>query len=96
MSHSKAGLYPYTRHPINNRAEPTFALLRYFLGGYRPSKTDQLPMSLNFFDFRLELSILKGGVSLATHLTPKDQIQSLPLTLSIETENTITAYSKGA
>jgi hypothetical protein len=33
-------------HPIANRAEPTFALLRYSLGGYRPSKTDRLPVSL--------------------------------------------------
>ncbi len=31
--------------PITNRAEPTFALLRYSLGGYRPSKTDRLSMS---------------------------------------------------
>ena len=35
-------------HPIANRAEPTFALLRYSLGGYRPSKTDRLPVFLNW------------------------------------------------
>ena len=30
---------------IANHAEGTLVLLRYSLGGYRPSKTDQLPVS---------------------------------------------------
>ena len=40
---------PYTHvlySPITNRAEGTFVILRYFLGGYRPSKTDLLSLSL--------------------------------------------------
>ena len=40
---------PYTHmlfRPIADRAEETFAILRYSLGGYRPSKTDRLTMSL--------------------------------------------------
>ena len=40
---------PYTNmlySPIANRAEETFEILRYSLGGYRPSKTDRLPGSL--------------------------------------------------
>src|SRR4051812_49989403 len=45
---------------------------------------------------RLVFPVFKGGVSLATRFTPKGKGQSLPLTLSIETENTVTAYSKGA
>ena len=39
---------PYTNtllSPITERAEETFATLRYSLGGYRPSKTDQLALS---------------------------------------------------
>ena len=39
---------PYTNtllSPIAERAEETFATLRYSLGGYRPSKTDQLALS---------------------------------------------------
>ena len=39
---------PYTNtlfRPIANRAEGTFAILRYSLGGYRPSKTDPLALS---------------------------------------------------
>ena len=38
---------PYTHtlfRPIANRAERTFAILRYSLGGYRPSKTDPLAL----------------------------------------------------
>jgi hypothetical protein len=31
--------------PIANRAEMTFVILRYSLGGYRPSKTDRLSLS---------------------------------------------------
>ena len=44
----------------------------------------------------LEFSTTKGGVSLATHPTPKGRDHSLPLTLSIKIETTITACSKGA
>ena len=38
---------PYTNmlfRLIANQAEGTFAILRYSLGGYRPSKTDLLPL----------------------------------------------------
>src|SRR6476660_3946338 len=40
-THGKAGLCSYTRNAVSNRAEPTFALLRYDLGGGRPSQTAQ-------------------------------------------------------
>ena len=84
-------------HLIANQAEPTFVLLRYSLGGYRPSKTDRLPVFLRQFDGkRLDSPVPKGGVSLATPPGPKAGVRSLPLTLSIETEEPVTAYSKGA
>ena len=44
----------------------------------------------------LVIPISKGGVSLTTHRGPKAMNQSLPLTLSIKIETTVTAYSKGA
>jgi hypothetical protein len=44
----------------------------------------------------LVIPISKGGVSLTTQRIPKDAFHSLPLTLSIKTETTVTAYSKGA
>ena len=45
-SHSQPGLYPYARRIVANHAEPGFALLRYSLGGNRPSQTDPLALSL--------------------------------------------------
>ena len=45
---------------------------------------------------RLVIPIPKGGVSFATQEPPKGLHHSLPLTLSIETETTVTACSKGA
>ena len=45
QSHSQAPLCTCTRHLSANPAEPTIALLRDSLGGYRPSKTDRLPLS---------------------------------------------------
>ncbi len=39
QSRSQAGLCYCTRRPISDRSEPTFARLRYSLGGDRPSQT---------------------------------------------------------
>ena len=43
-SRSQAPLYLYALHAIANRIEGTFALLRYFLGGDRPSQTARLTL----------------------------------------------------
>ena len=45
MSRSQAPLYLYALHAIANRTEGTFALLRYLLGGDRPSQTTHLTLS---------------------------------------------------
>ena len=45
LSYSKARLYAYTRRAIAKRAERTIELLRYNLGGNRPSQTDPLSRS---------------------------------------------------
>ena len=51
----------HSKHAIANHAEPTFALLRYSLGGYRPSKTDRLPWSLILIQgLRLDFPEHKG------------------------------------
>ena len=39
----------HSKQPISNRPEPTFARLRYTLGGDRPSQTARLPMSRDRF-----------------------------------------------
>ena len=45
FSCSQAHLYPYARCVIADHAECTIALLRYFLGGDRPSQTTHLTLS---------------------------------------------------
>ena len=45
-SRCKAGLCHCTLGTVSIRAEPTFVLLRYSLGGDRPSQTTQLPLFL--------------------------------------------------
>src|ERR1700738_2748311 len=45
---------------------------------------------------RLVIPMSKGGVSLLARRPPKGPLQSLPLTLSIKIEKTVTACSKGA
>ena len=47
MSRSQAPLCVYTLRTITDRAEGTIALLRYFLGGDRPSQTTHHTLSLN-------------------------------------------------
>jgi len=44
-SHSQAPFYVYALRLIANQAEGTIALLRYSLGGDRPSQTAQLTLS---------------------------------------------------
>ena len=44
-SRSQAPFYLYALHAIANRAEGTFVLLRYLLGGDRPSQTTHLTLS---------------------------------------------------
>ena len=45
LSRSQAGFCHYTRRAISDRSEPTFARLRYSLGGDRPSQTTQHALS---------------------------------------------------
>ena len=79
---------------ISVRTEGTFGRLRYSLGGYRPSKTDRLTRSSGrIHGSGLDPPVSKGGVSLMTPTPPKGRLQRLPLTLSIKTEETMTAYS---
>ena len=45
LSYSQASLCHYTLQAISNRFELTFASLRYFLGGDRPSQTTHQALS---------------------------------------------------
>jgi hypothetical protein len=67
---------------IANHAEGTFELLRYTLGGNRPSQTDPLPRSLlQIHGNRLDVQSSKGGISLGASITP-DEATSLAPTYS--------------
>src|SRR6266446_2862050 len=63
-SRSQAPFYLYARCPIADRAEGTFELLRYLLGGDRPSQTAHLALSAaQVHGSGLEFKHNKGGVS---------------------------------
>ena len=96
LSYSKAGLCPYTRHTVSNRAEPTFALLRYSLGGDRPSQTAQLTrFHARIHGSRLGHKNIKGGISPVAHIQPKPDDQSLPPILRMMDSWPMSACSKG-
>ena len=96
MSRSKAGLCPYTQHTVSNRAEPTVALLRYSLGGDRPSQTAQLAWSLaRIHGTRLGQKNIQGGISRTAPSRPEPRLRSLPPILRRTDSWPIPAYSKG-
>ena len=64
QSRSQAGLCHCTRRPISDRSEPTFARLRYYLGGDRPSQTTRHRGSRILIQgSRLDAKQVKGGIS---------------------------------
>ncbi len=82
---------------IADHAEGTFEVLRYFLGGNRPSQTDPLTLfPTRIHGPELEFRFIKTGISLMTppQLTPK--LQSLPAMLHMTNQNPMSDYSKGA
>ena len=97
QSRSQAGLCHYTLQPISNRFEPTFARLRYSLGGDRPSQTTHHAGSRTRVHWpRLDNRVQKGGIS----RTPPQQLalplQRLPPILHISTLLPLQSCSKGA
>ena len=93
----KLPLYLYAQHTIANRAEGTLELLRYRLGGNRPSQTDPLILSpTRFHGPRLDVRLLKTGISLLARLDLTTQLQSLPAMLHMKNQTTMSDYSKGS
>ena len=67
QSRSQAHFYLYAQRTIANRAECTFGLLRYLLGGDLPSQTAHLALFLaRIHGTRLEVKHHKAGISLMT------------------------------
>ena len=96
-SRSQAGLCHCTQRPISDRPEPTFARLRYSLGGDRPSQTTHHAGSQpRFHGTWLDIRNQKGGIS---RLAPRNlaaTLQSLPPILHSHFLMPLQSYSKGA
>ena len=82
---------------IANHAEGTFELLRYLLGGNRPSQTDPLTRSpTRFHGLRLDIRLFKTGISLMTPPGLTTELQCLPAMLHMKNQMPISDYSKGS
>ena len=81
---------------IANRTEPTFVLLRYSLGGDRPSQTAHLTVSQR--DKPPVRIILRTRVVFHQRLHQRlaPQLQRLPPILHMQQNNTAQGYSKGS
>jgi len=82
---------------IADHAEGTFELLRYCLGGNRPSQTDPLTLFHTRIHGKwLDVRFNKTGISLMapSHLTAG--LRSLPAMLHMLNQKPISDYSKGA
>ena len=86
QSRSQAGLCHCTQRPISDRPEPTFARLRYSLGGDRPSQTTHHTGSRTRLHWpRLDNRMQKGGISRTPPRQLALSLQRLPPILHIFT-----------
>src|SRR5665647_2638498 len=93
-SRSQPGLCHCTQQRISKPPEPSFARLRYNLGGDRPSQTTRLPVSPPpDYGSRLESQNDQDGISPLAPLSPRAQIQSLPPILRRSPHNSLIRYS---
>ena len=96
-SRSQAPFYLYARRLIANQAEGTFGLLRYNLGGDRPSQTAQLKLSsARIHGSELELKQAQGGISTLAPPTLACRPHRLPPILHRTCHSPISAYSEGS
>ncbi len=82
---------------IANHDEASFGLLRYSLGGYRPSKTARLAMSdSQLHGISLDSRLVKTGISTTTPPCLTTELPSLPVILHMTSQEPIPKYSKGS
>jgi hypothetical protein len=82
---------------IANHDEVNFELLRYSLGGYRPSKTARLEMSnAQLHGLLLDSRLVKTGISQAAPACLTTRLLSLPVILHMTSQKPIPEYSKGS
>ena len=97
QSRSQAGLCHCTQQLISDQLEPTFARLRYSLGGDRPSQTTRHAGSrTRIHGPRLDTREQKGGISRLAppRLTPR--VRCLPPILHSSPLVPLQSCSKGA
>ena len=96
-SRSQAGLCHCTQQLISDQLEPTFARLRYSLGGDRPSQTTHHAGSrIRVHGSRLDIRDHKGGISRAPPQYLAALLQRLPPILHINFLIPLQSCSKGA
>jgi hypothetical protein len=96
-SRSQAPFCLCTPRAIADRAEGTFARLRYALGGDRPSQTAHLPGSgRGLHPSPLGFLRHEGGISPLPPRPPEGTLQGLPPMLRTPRRNPVAGYSKGA
>lgn len=92
--------HPYsfcTLSMISDHAEGTFALLRYSLGGDRPSQTTHHTLSPEWIHIsRLESQAFQGGISRSAPFSLATKVHSLPPILHRNNQNPMQSCSKGA
>lgn len=82
---------------IANHDEASFGLLRYSLGGYRPSKTARLTMSISqLHGMMLDSRLVKTSISTSTPPRLTTQLHSLLVILHMTSQEPISEYSKGS
>ena len=82
---------------ITNHDEASFGLLRYSLGGYRPSKTARLTLSnLLLQGVLLDFQLIKTSISPMAPLRLTTQLHSLLAILHMISQKPISEYSKGS
>ena len=82
---------------IANHDEVSFGLLRYFLGGYRPSQTARLTLSASqFHGTALDFRLPKTSISTLTPQALTSPVHCLLVILHIKSQKPISEYSKGS
>ena len=97
QSRSQPGFYHCALRLISKQPEPSFARLRYILGGDRPSQTTHQTVSLNrIHGSRLDPQHNRGGIPRMAPPNPKVRLQSLPPILRKLCHESLLSCSKGA
>ena len=82
---------------ITNHDEASFGLLRYLLGGYRPSKTARLALSISrIHGIMLDARLVKTGISTVAPSPLTRGLLCLPVILHMTSQEPIPEYSKGS